>query len=87
MSHLSALDDLPPPDEQQHAPTSTTFQPVTSTGEQHSGTNLVVASYAFLWVLLMGWLVLMWRKQAMLHAKIDGLEKAIDRAAAKNETK
>lgn len=85
MSHLSAVDQPSSPAEDPHA---TTFQPVTNDGaQQHSGTTLVIAAYAILWVVLMAWLLAMWRKQAMLHAKIDGLEKAIDRAVAKGGAK
>ena len=61
---------------------STTFQPVTGGEEQHSGTTLLVEAYAVLWVILMAWLLFMWRKQATLGTRLDDLEKAIDRAAA-----
>lgn len=65
-----------------------TYQAVPAgTGEQHSGDNLVIAAYSILWVILMAWLFVMWRKQASLHAKIDDLEKTLDRAAAKLEKK
>ncbi len=85
MSHLFAI---APPSSTPEDQRATTFQPVTDGGpQQHSGTNLVIAAYAFLWVVLMAWLFAMWRKQAALHAKIDGLERAIDRAVAKSEAK
>jgi hypothetical protein len=38
-------------------------------------------------VLLMAWIYLLWRKQAMLAARLDGLENSIDRAAAAVEQK
>jgi hypothetical protein len=66
---------------------ATTFQPVEGGTEQHSGATLLVEAYAVLWVILMGWLVFQWRKQAALGARLDGLERAIDRAAAKLEKK
>ena len=62
---------------------STTFQPVpVNAGEQRNGTTLLVEAYAVLWVILMAWLVLQWRKQASLGARLDELERAIDRAAS-----
>ncbi len=66
---------------------STTFQPVEGGTEQHSGTTLLVEAYAVLWVILMAWLLFQWRKQSALKARLDGLESAIDRAAAKAEKK
>jgi hypothetical protein len=62
---------------------ATTFQPVEGGNEVHSGTTLMVEAYAAIWLILMAWLVLVWRKQAALHQRIDGLEHAIDRAAEK----
>ena len=66
---------------------ATSFQAVEGGPETHSGANLLVSAYAVLWVILMAWLLLLWRKQANLHAKIDDLEKTLDRAAAKLEKK
>ena len=60
---------------------STTFQAVETGTEAHSGSTLMVEAYAVLWVILMGWIVLLWRKQSGLHARLDDLERAIDREA------
>jgi hypothetical protein len=62
---------------------STTFQPVEGGNEVHSGTTLMVEAYAAIWMVVMFWLILLWRKQATLNGRIDELGKAIDRAAAK----
>jgi hypothetical protein len=62
---------------------ATTFQPVEGGGETRSGELLLVEAYAVLWLLLMGWLVLLWRKQNTLRTRLDDLERAIDQAAAK----
>jgi len=43
----------------------------------------MVEAYAAIWMIIMFWLVLVWRKQATLHRRVDDLEHAIDRAAAK----
>ena len=66
---------------------STTFQPVEGGTEQHSGATLLIEAYAVLWIILMGWLVFQWRRQGALGARLDGLERAIDRASAKAEKK
>lgn len=67
---------------------ATEFQPVdASSGEHYSGSTLLVEAYAAIWLILMAWLVLLWRKQASLSTRLDGLEAAIDRAAAAQEKK
>ncbi len=60
---------------------ATDFKPVEG-GEHYSGSTLLVEAYAAIWLILMFWLVLLWRKQASLTSRLDGLEAAIDRAAA-----
>ena len=62
---------------------STTFQPVEGGNEAHNGTTLMVEAYAAIWMILMVWLVMVWRKQASMNQRLEGLEQAIDRAAAK----
>jgi len=46
-------------------------------GESSSGELLMIEGYVFLWLALMAWLLFLWRKQARLHERLDGLEKAI----------
>ena len=70
----------------QQAPATTEFTAVEG-GEHYNGSTLMVAAYAAIWVLLMAWIYLLWRKQAMLAARLDGLEMSIDRAAAAVEKK
>jgi hypothetical protein len=60
---------------------STSFQAVSNEAEQHSGTTLLVEAYSVLWVILMAWLLLMWRKASHLHQRVDDLERAIDAKA------
>lgn len=55
--------------------------------ERYSGSTLLVEAYAAIWLIMMMWLLLLWRKQASLNARLDGLEAAIDRAAAAQEKK
>jgi hypothetical protein len=61
----------------------TSFVPVEGgSTEQHSGATLLIEAYAVLWIILMTWLFMLWRKQSSLHAKLDDLERVLDRAAA-----
>lgn len=62
---------------------STTFQPVEGGAETRSGGTLMVEAYVVLWVILMAWLVMLWRKQGALTARLDDLERAIDEGAAR----
>jgi hypothetical protein len=57
------------------------------TGEHFSGYSLMVEAYAAIWLVLMGWLVLLWRKQADLTSRVAGLEGAIARAEKKRVAK
>jgi len=50
--------------------------------ESYSGAKLMVGAYAAIWALLMLWILLLWTKQSHLTERLDGLERAIDRAAA-----
>jgi hypothetical protein len=57
------------------------------TGEHYSGYSLMVEAYAAIWLILMLWLVFLWRKQADLTARMSGLEAAIVRAERRAVTK
>ncbi|MBX3215768.1 MAG: CcmD family protein [Labilithrix sp.] len=59
---------------------ATEFEAVDGTGEQFSGYTLLVEAYAAIWLILLVWLVFIWRKQADLAARVAGLESALDRA-------
>jgi hypothetical protein len=60
---------------------ATEFKAVEGTGEQFNGYTLLVEAYAAIWIILMGWLLLVWRRQVKLTTRIAGLEDAIARAA------
>lgn len=66
---------------------STEFVAVENGTEQYSGGKLLVIAYISIWVLLAGWIFLLWRKQQALGTRLDGLESAIDRAAAARDAK
>jgi hypothetical protein len=56
-------------------------------GEHYAGSTLLVEAYAAIWLVMMAWIFLLWRKQATLGERLDGLERTIDRAAAELEKK
>lgn len=60
---------------------STEFKAVNDAAEARSGTTLMVEAYSVLWMLLMGWIFFLWRKQNDLNVRLDGLERAIDASA------
>ena len=89
---MSTLDPTPsalPPATDNRAPDNraTEFTAVDPSSEQFNGSTLLVEAYAAIWVILMGWLFLLWRKQAGLAERLDDLERTIDRAAAVVEKK
>jgi hypothetical protein len=86
---MQTADPTAPAPSGAHSPDdrATSFQPVEGGTEQHNGATLLIEAYAVLWVILMGWLVFQWRRQSALGARLEGLERAIDRAAAKAEKK
>jgi hypothetical protein len=59
---------------------ATTFQPVKGGAEHYSGEVLLVTAYAALWLIILAWVALVWRKQAAMGARLDDLEKVIDEA-------
>jgi hypothetical protein len=62
---------------------ATTFQPMQGPQAEHySGEVLLVSAYAILWVILISWIALVWRKEGMLGARLADLEREIDKAAA-----
>jgi CcmD family protein len=61
---------------------ATTFQAVTGPQAEHySGEVLLVSAYAILWLLLLGWVALVWRKQSAMSGRLEDLEREIDKAA------
>jgi hypothetical protein len=62
---------------------ATTFQAVKGEPEHYSGETLLVSAYAVLWVIVIAWVALAWRKSAGLTRRLDDLERVIDDAARK----
>lgn len=59
---------------------STAFQPVTGGPEMQSGEKLLVEAYAAIWVILFVLVLLSWRRQGKLEARITQLDGAIEKA-------
>ena len=74
----TAPPSTPAPDDR-----ATTFQAVQGEPEHYNGAELLVIAYAALWVILIAWVALVWRKQASLTSRLDDLERVIDEAARK----
>ncbi len=61
---------------------ATEFKAVDGQTEHYSGYSLMVEAYAAIWIILLVWLALIWRRATSLTARVDGLERAIARAEA-----
>jgi hypothetical protein len=77
---MNAQSQAAPPQATTPDDRATEFKAVEGTGEHYSGYTLMVEAYAAIWLILMAWLVFLWRKQADLTARVEGLEGAILRA-------
>lgn len=55
--------------------------------EHFNGSTLLVDAYAAIWLVLMAWIFLLWRRQGSMAARLDDLERTLDRAAAAAEKK
>jgi hypothetical protein len=61
---------------------ATTFQAVQGAQAEHySGEVLLVSAYSALWVILLCWVALLWRKQSAMNARLEELDREIDKAA------
>jgi hypothetical protein len=56
---------------------STEFRAVEGGGEQTSAASLLVAAYVLMWGLVLGFLLLSWRRQGQVETRISELEKAL----------
>jgi hypothetical protein len=62
---------------------STSFQAVQGGEPEHySGEVLLVSAYAILWAIVLLWVALVWRKQSLMSAQLDDLERELSKAAA-----
>lgn len=67
---------------------ATEFKAVEPTaGETYNGQTLMVVAYGAIWVIIMAWLFMLWRKAQSQQERLEGLERALDRAAAAADKK
>ena len=64
-------------------PRSTEFRAVEGGTEMVSGGTLLVEAYCALWLILLAFLLVSWRRQAHIDRRVDELEKALARSGAK----
>jgi hypothetical protein len=62
---------------------STEFKAVEGGAEMVSGGTLLVEAYAALWLILLAFLLVSWRRQGRIDARVGELEKALARSGAK----
>ncbi len=63
------------------------FHAVQGGPEMRSGEQLLVEAYALIWLFLLAWLVVVWRKQNVIGARLRDLEAAIARADSASAAK
>lgn len=61
---------------------ATSFRPVEGGTQLASGETLLVEAYAAIWLILFALILLSWRRQRGLDARVSGLEAALDKARA-----
>ncbi len=61
---------------------ATTFRPVTGGDQMQSGERLLVEAYAAIWIVLFALILLGWRRQKRIDARVAGLEVALAKARA-----
>ena len=62
---------------------TTEFRAVEGGAETMSGGTLLVEAYAALWIILFGFVVVSWRRQSRIDARVAELERAVTRGQAK----
>jgi hypothetical protein len=67
----------PPADPSQRG---TEFRAVQGGSETVNGSALLVEAYAALWIILLGFLLISWRRQTRIDARVAELERAITAA-------
>jgi CcmD family protein len=64
------------PDAPEGAPRGTEFRAVEGGGETTSGGTLLVEAYAAIWLILLGFLLVSWRRQSRIDARVSELERS-----------
>lgn len=62
---------------------TTEFHAVEGDVEEFSGGTLLVQAYAAIWLIVFGLIAMLWNQQRRVHARLDALDKSLDKLAAK----
>jgi len=62
---------------------TTEFRAVEGGAETTSGGTLLVEAYVALWIILFGFVVVSWRRQSRIDARVAELERSLSRGHAK----
>jgi hypothetical protein len=62
---------------------TTEFRAVEGGAETASGGTLLVEAYAALWIILFGFVVVSWRRQSRIDARVAELERSLSRGQGK----
>jgi hypothetical protein len=66
-----------PDTEAAQVPRETAFRPVEGGRETTSGELLLIEAYAALWIILLGFLLVSWRRQSRIDARVAELERSL----------
>ena len=58
------------------------FEAVEGGGDTTSGATLLVVAYIIMWALLVGFILLSWRRIGRVEARFGGLERALESGSA-----
>ncbi|HEX2730679.1 MAG TPA: hypothetical protein VHM70_03710 [Polyangiaceae bacterium] len=56
----------------------TEFVPVSGGGETTSASSILVGAYLLLWIILMVFVAINWRRQRAIIARLDDVERSLD---------
>ena len=57
------------------------FRPVTGGEQMQSGERLLVEAYAAIWLIVLFFVLLMWRRTRAIESRVESLDLAVSRAA------
>ncbi|MEO8900612.1 MAG: CcmD family protein [Polyangiaceae bacterium] len=66
---------------------STEFVPVTGGGDTTSAAALLITAYVVMWALLLGFVLMSWRRQGRVETRISELEKALSTSGAQGKAR
>lgn len=74
---MLSFQDAQAPSTEEGAPAATEFKPVEGEAETTSGAMLLIEAYALMWLVAFVFVLLSWRRQRKLDARLAALESAL----------